>query len=164
MTDEKKSPGNGTAAGSGDDWPFLDGMPPGRDAKQKENIRKVPLPSLLGFRIEEAATDYVKMAVDFRPELTQPAGIMHGGVHAALVDTAVAQAIVTTIKPEFQMVTIHLDTKYFKPLARGTLYAEGRIVRKGKRVVHGEVTLRDSSGETVGSGWCVYAITKAGKR
>lgn len=154
----------GKASGTdNDDWPFLDEMPAGRDAKQMENIRKVPLPSLLGFRIEAAKTDYVKMAVDFRPELTQPAGIMHGGVHAALIDTAVAQAIVTTIKPQFQMVTIHLDTKYFKPLAKGTLYAEGRIVRKGKRVVHGDVTLTDGKGDLVGQGWCVYAITKATK-
>lgn len=146
---------------AGDEWPFLDDFPPDREAKQIERVAKVPFPSLIGFRLEAARKDYVKMAVDFRPELTQPAGIMHGGVHAALVDTAVAQAIVTTIKPGFQMVTIHLDTKYFKPLSKGTLFAEGRVVRKGKRVVHGEVRLTDSRGELIGQGWCVYAIVKA---
>ncbi len=145
---------------SPDDWPFLDEFPPEREAKQIERVNSVPFLKLLGAKLVAAKKDYVRMSVEFRPDLTQPAGILHGGVHASLIDTAVAQAIVTTIKPGFQMVTIHLDTKYFKPVNTGTVYADARIVRKGKRVVHGEVTVTHSGGDTIAHGWCVYAITR----
>lgn len=143
------------------DWPFHDDMPPGREVRQLERANTAPFLKLIGARVEAVRKDWARMAIDYRPDLNQPAGIMHGGVHATLVDTAVAQAIVTTIKPGFQMVTIHLDTKYFKPTASGTLIAEGTIIRKGKRVVHGEVSVTNQKGELVAQGWCVYAIVKA---
>jgi len=75
-----------------------------------------------------------------------------------LTDTAVGQALVTTIKPGWMMSTIQMDVKYFKPIAEGRLHAVGRIVRKGKRVAHGDVELTNDAGELVGRGWCVYAL------
>lgn len=143
-----------------DDWPFFDEMPAGRAERQQETIRTLPFFNLIGLRYEESRTDYVRLSLESRPDLAQPAGILHGGMHATLVDTAVAQAMVTTIKPGFSMVTIHLDTRYFKPTPRGRVFAEGRIIRKGKKIAHGEVDLTNEKGELIGKGSCVYAVLK----
>ncbi len=143
-----------------DDWPYLDTCPPNRRDRQLKVIAATAFFQLIGLRLDALETDYARMSVACRPDLCQPAGVLHGGVHAALIDTAVAQAIMSTAKPGYACLTIHLDTKYFKPTRAGALTAEARIVRKGKRVAHGDVTVRDDAGELVAQGWCVYTVSK----
>ncbi len=145
---------------SKEDWPYVDELTPEREARQRQIIGNLPFARLIGMEIEELKTDYARLALSFRPDLTQPAGLLHGGMHATLIDTAVAQAIVTTIKPEYAMVTIHLDTKYFKPTVLGKIHAEARIVRKGAKIFHGDVQVTNDARELVAQGWCVYAIVK----
>lgn len=143
-----------------DDWPFFDEQPEDRHAKASARVDKTPLFQLLGLSLDESAADFARVSVEARPELANPNGITHGGIHATLIDTAIGQALTTTIKPGWGMVTIEMDVKYFKPTNKGRLIAEGRIVRKGRRIAHGDVDLKDEAGNLLGKGWCIYAITQ----
>jgi len=57
------------------------------------------------------------------------------------------------------VVTVHLDTKYFAPVTGGQVFADARVVRKGKRIAHGEAVVRDETGTPVAQGWGVFAVT-----
>ena len=142
-----------------DDWPYFEKQPDDRHEKASARVAKTPLFDLIGLRLDRTGTDFAAVSVEALPKLANPDGITHGGMHATLADTAVAQALITTLKPAFGIVTIEMDVKYFKPIAKGRLVAEGRIVRKGKRIAHGDVDLKDEQGNLLGKAWCVYAIT-----
>ena len=50
-------------------------------------------PNVVGLELEEVRLDYARMRLPFRPELNQPAGVVHGGAIATLIDTVVVPAI-----------------------------------------------------------------------
>ena len=50
-------------------------------------------PTLVGLELEEVRTDYARMRLPYRPELQQPAGVVHGGAVATLIDTVVVPAV-----------------------------------------------------------------------
>ncbi len=142
------------------DWPFLDEMPPERVTEIRSVIENLPFLALFGVRLKNVDRDRVVLSVACGPKLTQPAGVIHGGVHATLIDTAVAHAIRTTLKEGYLFSTVQLDTKFFKPTSEGELVAEARIVRKGKSLVHADADVRNGAGELVAKGWCIYALRK----
>ena len=140
-------------------WPFLDETPPDRSALQQRLVESDPFFNLLGVSLEAAERDKATLALSFRPNLVQPTGILHGGLHSILIDSAIAQALLTTIRPGFTVVTVHLDTKYFAPVRGGRVVATGTVVRKGKRIAHGEAVVCDEAGAVVAQGWGVFAVT-----
>lgn len=141
------------------DWPFLDAMPPGRGELLRQIVDGDPFLSLLGMTWCDVGSDTATLAIGFRPDLTQPTGILHGGLATILIDTAIAQAMLTTIRPGLSVVTIRLDTNYFVPVREGRIVAAARVVRKGKRIVHGEGVVTDDAGRTVAQGWGVFGVT-----
>jgi len=141
------------------DWPFLLELPPGRIELQRQLVASDPFFRLLGVRLDDAHEDNVTLALAFRSDLVQPTGILHGSLHGILIDSAIAQALLTTIRPAFSVVTVHLDTKYFAPVTGGQVFADARVVRKGKRIAHGEAVVRDEVGTLVAQGWGVFAVT-----
>jgi acyl-coenzyme A thioesterase PaaI-like protein len=46
----------------------------------------------------------------------------------------------------------------------GRVVAEAHIVRKGRQVLHGEVSVTNAAAETVAKGWCVYVPARLGAR
>lgn len=145
---------------SADDWPFLEEVPPGREQLQRALVDHDPFFRLLGVRLAALERDRATLAFEYRSELSQPTGILHGGLHAVVIDSAVAQALLTTLRPEFTVVTMHLDTKYFAPVRGGEVSVCASVVRKGKRVAHGEASVFDERGAMVARGWGVFAVTR----
>jgi len=141
------------------EWPFLPEPPADRIDLQRRLVESDPFFRLLGLRLHEAGQDRVTLALAFRADLVQPTGILHGGLHGILIDSAIAQALLTTIRPAFSVVTVHLDTKYFAPVTGGEVFASATVVRKGKRIAHGEAIVRDDAGTLVAQGWGVFAVT-----
>src|SRR5262249_54904804 len=146
---------------SSSDWPFLAEMPPGRAELQRQLVDGDPFLRLLGLSFDEARCDAATLSVAYRADLTQPTGILHGGLHAILIDTAIAQALLTTIRPGFSVVTVRLDTNYFSPVRSGRIAASARVVRKGKRIAHGEAVVIDEHETMIARGWGVFAVVGA---
>jgi len=100
--------------------------------------------------------------VSYRPDLTQPAGIMHGGVIATLIDTGIAHALLVTDR--FQelreqngaLVSIDLRVKYLRPVSEGTIECEAKVVRLGRTILHAEALVTDDKGREVARGDATY--------
>ena len=162
MTDrqlDSSDPASRERGGASSPWPFLDETPPDRFELQRLLVESDPFFQLLGVTLEAAGQDQATLALSFRPNLVQPTGILHGGLHSILIDSAIAQALLTTIRPGFTVVTVHLDAKYFAPVRGGRVTATATVVRKGKRIAHGEALVRDEAGAVVAQGWGVFAVT-----
>ena len=143
-----------------DDWPFLDELTRERESLQREMFQSVPLFQLVGISLQRIDRDYLKASLAFRQDLARPGGILHGGIISTLVDVVAGQAIYTTLKPGYDLATVHLDTKYFEPVAEGQIFAEGRVARKGKNLAHSEATVADERGRIIARGWCVFALKR----
>jgi uncharacterized protein (TIGR00369 family) len=143
-----------------ENWPFLGEFTAERAALQQNMLSKLPLFQTIGLRLERLAKDYTKVSIAPRPDLAQPRGILHGGILATLVDTAAGQAVFTTLKLDHDVVTVHLDTKYFKPVRNERIFAEGQVVRKGRNLAHTDVSVITESGALVARGWCVLKLTR----
>jgi len=114
-------------------------------------------PSLLGLRIEELRRDYCRMVLPYRPELEQPAGVVHGGALASLVDTVVVPAIGSAYGPETQFVTVSMNLSYLGAVKEADVVAEGWVTRRGRTTVfcRAEATAGD---RLVMEGSLVYAV------
>lgn len=51
-----------------------------------------PFPKFLGMKLEEVRLDYGRILLPFRPELNQPAGMVHGGASASSMRLSHAQS------------------------------------------------------------------------
>jgi len=116
----------------------------------------------LGVRVETAEPGRVRLRVPVRDELTNASGApVHGGVYSALVDMAVGGALGTLHDDAAGGVgqtTLDLNVSFLSGARAGDLFAEGRIIRKGRTIAFGEVTITDSEGQTLAVGRATYMI------
>ncbi|MEO6156964.1 MAG: PaaI family thioesterase, partial [Ilumatobacteraceae bacterium] len=99
-------------------------------------------PDLVGLTIEEARTDYCRMRLTFRDVLEQPAGIVHGGAIATLLDTVVVPAVGSAYAADVRYSTVDMHVQFMSALIRDDAVAEGWIVRRGRSVVFCEAEAR----------------------
>jgi uncharacterized protein (TIGR00369 family) len=116
-------------------------------------------PRLVGLELEEAKLDYARMRLPFRPELEQPAGVVHGGAIATLIDTVAVPAIGTAYPQMPVMLTIDMQIRYLGAARATDLVAEGWIVKRGRSIVFCQAEVVSSpAGELVAEGWLTYRV------
>ena len=114
-----------------------------------------PFQRFLGFARTAQGDGFIRLELTMRPELENPLGIPHGGVHAAMLDSAMGWAGTytdETTRPR-KSVTLNLNVSYLStpadPNAEITLIADGRKVGGGRKVFFSEGELRDQTGRVL---------------
>ena len=122
--------------------------------------RLVSSPALarLAPTLEELAPDVAVIRLPYREEVTNGSGTVHGGVLATLADTAAAFALSTNFNGKMGFATADL-TIHFLRRARGDVWARARMLKKGKRVCVGEVSMTDASGAEVARALTTFLLT-----
>lgn len=115
-------------------------------------------PRLLGIEVAEIRDGYCRVHLPWRFELTQPAGVVHGGVVASLIDTVVVPAIGAGYDEPVRFATIDLHVQYQGAVVQSDMQAEGWVTRRGRSVVfcEAEVTAND---EVVAKGFMTYRVS-----
>lgn len=114
---------------------------------------------LLGMEVAKLGPGRASLTLDTRPRHSHAEGI-HGGVLAALADTALAMALLTRLSLHDAISTVEMKINYLSPHRRGRLRAEARVLRLGKRLAVGEVEIRNSSRELVAKSLLTYSIRR----
>ena len=115
--------------------------------------------NLVGVRVEELRRDYARMSLPWRAELNQPAGLMHGGAIATLIDTVVVPAIGAAYDTVPVMLTLNMNISYLAAVDGEDAVGHGWVVRRGKRVVFCEVAVVGATtGTLAATGSLTYAI------
>lgn len=119
-------------------------------------------PNVVGIEVEEVRTDYCRMRLVYRPEIEQPAGVVHGGAIASLVDSVVVPAIGMAYGPEARFSTVDMHVQYLSALIRDDAVAEGWVVRRGRTIVFCEAEIVGAtSGKTIAKGMLTYHVSQA---
>ena len=98
-------------------------------------LDNVPFAKLLGIELESVEPGYAVLSMKIRNELKQNHGVAHGGSIAAVIDSAMALAIMPLLAENERTTTVDLTIHYLRPLTEGTARASARVVRAGKRVI-----------------------------
>ncbi|MFZ1126884.1 PaaI family thioesterase [Methanoregula sp.] len=116
-----------------------------------DNIRKDgkyanPFFCLAGIEVVtmEEGRAILKMAV--RSDMHNGVGWLQGGMLVALADEAMALALYPMLEMTEGIATISESTSFIKGIRDGVILAEGRVIRKGRRVAfcEGEVRVDDT--------------------
>lgn len=112
----------------------------------------------LGITIVEASEGYAKLRLDFKDCLTHPFGYLHGGAIASLADSAGINAALTILKDEQKALTLEMKINYLLPVKDTAVYAEARIVHKGKKFALADVDVKNDAGRLVAKAIVTCAI------
>jgi len=93
-------------------------------------------------------------------QLKQFYGNVHGGVLAGLLDSAIAVAVNERLDSSEGASTVELKLNYLRPVNEGTLWAEGKIIQKGRRIIVGQGEIKDDSGNLVAFGTATFMVTQ----
>ncbi|TBH16061.1 PaaI family thioesterase [Thermus thermamylovorans] len=74
-----------------------------------------------------------ELRLPVREEFLQGRGVVHGGILAALLDTALGNAVGSL---GVEVVTAELSVSYLKPVRGGVLHARGYVLHAGGRLFH----------------------------
>ena len=112
--------------------------------------------------VVDAKPGWVRLRVPVRDDIKNaPGAPVHGGVYSALVDMAVGGALGTLNEASeggVGQTTLDLNVSYLAGVRDGEIFAEGRILRHGRTIAFGEVTISDGAGQTLAVGRATYMI------
>ena len=88
-------------------------------------------------------------------------GWLQGGIFTALSDEAMALALYSLLSPREGIATISESTSFIRGVRDGVLIAEGRVIKKGRRVAfaEGDVTLDQPEKEILARTSAAIAVT-----
>lgn len=121
-------------------------------------LHKIPFNNLLGMRLSRVHRDGITIECKVTTRLRNRAGILHGGVHAAIADAAVGAAIQRHFGDYRPITTVEIKVNYFRPVATGRVFARSRLLRVGSTLCVGSVDLTDAQRRAVGTALVTYMI------
>ncbi|MEP6848945.1 MAG: PaaI family thioesterase [Acidobacteriota bacterium] len=119
-------------------------------------LHNLPFAKLLGMRLVDLRLDEAVMKIEMRDYLRQPSGVLHGGVTATLIDTAMAFAVRTRLPQEEATATIDLTVHYLRPHVEGVVTCTAKVVRAGKRIFTVSADVVNDQGKLVATGISTY--------
>lgn len=118
-------------------------------------------PNVVGLQLEEVRTDYCRLRLPYRAELDQPAGVVHGGAIATLIDTVVVPAVASAYDERPRMLTVNMLVQYLGAVVREDAVAEGWVQKRGRSTVFCRAEVRTGSGALAATGELVYSVRVA---
>ena len=119
-------------------------------------IDEIPFARLLGIEADLIEPGHAVLSIKIRDDLKRNGGIAHGGVAAALIDSAMAFAIVPLLSENERTTTVDLTIHYMRPLTEGTARASARVVRAGRRIITVSAELFDSQEKLAATALSTY--------
>ncbi|MDQ1447201.1 MAG: hypothetical protein QOC79_172 [Actinomycetota bacterium] len=116
-------------------------------------------PQFLGIEVEELRQDYARMRLPYRPEFRQPAGVVHGGVIASIIDTVVVPAVGSGYDAPHQLFTVDFQLRFLAAVVDDDLVAEGWVSQRGRRIVFCDAEVRGGSGILAATATLTYKVS-----
>jgi uncharacterized protein (TIGR00369 family) len=118
----------------------------------------------LDLSIESIAGDGAVLRMRFSDKLCRDNGVVCGQALMSLADTAMVFAICSAAGEYFPMTTVDQTIHFMRPAMRADLLADARVVRMGKTMAYGSISIRTESDERpVAMAQTAYALLREGK-
>jgi uncharacterized protein (TIGR00369 family) len=129
-------------AGRYDGIGFLEAMVAG-------TVPQAPMCETLGFHLVEVEPR--RAAFEGVPEFRHynPFGVVHGGLAATMLDSALGCAVASTLAKGEAFTTLELKVNLVRAVTRdtGPVRAEARILHRGRTIATGDADLKDAAGK-----------------
>jgi len=115
----------------------------------RERLQASGTAKQLGFEVAEVEPGRVVLRMRVKTHHKQVHGVVHGGVLAALADTAGGLASYTAASGP-RVATIEMKINFLEPVAGGTVEADARVVRNGRHISVEDCDISSETGQLVG--------------
>jgi uncharacterized protein (TIGR00369 family) len=119
--------------------------------------RTLPLNTIaktLGYDVIEAEASRVVVAIVPTNDHLNPAGTVHGGLTATLLDSCMGLAVQSTLEKSEAQTTLEFKISLLRPITpeTGPIKAEGIVLSRGRRIGTAEGRVTDSAGHLLAHG------------
>ena len=111
----------------------------------------------LDMRVADPDDGSSTVTMPINPNHLQHAGRVQGGIVAALADYALFRAVKPLLKPG-ESTTIEIKINFLAPAETGELTATAKIISPGRRVMVGEMEVKDQNGKLIPKGLGTYLV------
>jgi uncharacterized protein (TIGR00369 family) len=108
----------------------------------------------LGYDVSEAASGRVVVTAEPSDVHLNPAGTVHGGLAATLLDSCMGLAVQSTLEKGIGQTTLEFKISLVRPITpeTGPIKAEGVVMSRGRRVGTAEGRITDGNGRLLAHG------------
>jgi len=101
----------------------------------------------LGGTIRKVDDGTITLEVTIRPEMCNPVGTLHGGIHAAILDEVIGMTA-AAMGNETHFVTLGMTTDIFRPAMAGEVVtAVSQVIKTGRKAIHIIGSLTNAQGK-----------------
>jgi acyl-coenzyme A thioesterase 13 len=127
--------------------------------KEAKDVSPSPFGRWLNGKLIEAKEGSLTIEFEVREELTNPAGIMHGGAIAGLIDEVIGMTTFSLGKTGFY-VAINLNIDFLRPGKLGEkLRVTSEVIRDGRTMAHAECKVYNEEGKLIAKAASNLALT-----
>ncbi len=102
---------------------------------------------LYGLQVESWDEEEVRASIPVRDELKQPAGLVHGGLYAAVAESLASMGTAFAVMSEGKMAVGQSNaTSFLRPITSGTVHAVARRRHRGRTSWLWDVEISDDGG------------------
>jgi uncharacterized protein (TIGR00369 family) len=108
----------------------------------------------LGYDVTEAVSGRVVITAVPTDALLNPAGTVHGGFTATLLDSCMGLAVQSTLEKGVSQTTLEFKISLVRPITpeTGPIKAEGVVLNRGRRIGTAEGRVTDDKGRLLAHG------------
>jgi uncharacterized protein (TIGR00369 family) len=108
----------------------------------------------LGYDVTEASSGRVVVTAEPNDTHLNPAGTVHGGLAATLLDSCMGLAIWSTLEKGISQTTLEFKISLIRPITpeTGLIQAVGIVLNRGRRIGIAEGRITDSNGRLLAHG------------
>jgi len=128
---------------------------------KKDGKNANPFFCLMGIDVVSVEPGKAVLKMQVRPDMHNGVGWLQGGILAAVADEAMALALYPLLSETEGIATISESTSFVRGAQGGYIIAEGRVIRKGRRVAftEGEVYTGDNEKLLLSRTSAAFAVT-----
>jgi uncharacterized protein (TIGR00369 family) len=117
-----------------------------------------------GFVLREAGLESVVLGMRVAKRHLQVHGVVHGGILAALADTAGGLAVYVWLPHGSRVATVEMKINYLEPVERGVVMALARVIRLGKNFGVVDCDVTDDAKRLVAKALMTFAVISRGPK
>jgi uncharacterized protein (TIGR00369 family) len=98
-----------------------------------------------------------------RPEQCHSGGVVQGGFVSGWIDAAMAHALIARLGEGIVPMTLELKVSFLAPARPGVIFAEGWIVKAGRKMAFVEGSLKDEAGNLLATASSTLMLADRGR-
>ena len=113
---------------------------------------------MLGLEDVSSGQGCARVRMPIQNRHLQSAGNVQGGLIVDLADAAFSRALISTLPEGQRTVTVELKLNFIARASEGVLFADGKIIHKGRTLAIGEMTVTDDRNTLIAKGFGTWMI------